>query len=189
MLITHDMGVIAETAQRVAVMYAGRLVEIGPVRDVVQRAKHPYTHGLMGSIPVLGRGAARLSQIDGAMPRLDAIPPGCAVPSALPQGVRALPGRAARSAGDRRRQPRRLLALRRGAPRARARPMAEAPLLEVAGPRQELRRVAALARPPPRARAAPRAAGGRRRELRDPARRDLRAGRRDRAAASRRSRG
>jgi peptide/nickel transport system ATP-binding protein len=77
MLITHDMGVIAETANRVAVMYAGRLVEIGRVRHVVQQAQHPYTHGLMGSIPVLGRGAARLSQIDGAMPRLDAIPPGC----------------------------------------------------------------------------------------------------------------
>jgi len=77
MLITHDMGVIAETANRVAVMYAGRLVEIGPIRDVVQRAKHPYTHGLMGSIPVLGRGAARLTQIDGSMPRLDSIPPGC----------------------------------------------------------------------------------------------------------------
>jgi len=77
MLITHDMGVIAETAHRVAVMYAGRLVEIGPVKDVVQQAKHPYTHGLMGSIPVLGRGAARLSQIDGSMPRLDAIPSGC----------------------------------------------------------------------------------------------------------------
>jgi peptide/nickel transport system ATP-binding protein len=78
MLITHDMGVIAETAHRVAVMYAGRLVEIGPVRDVVQNAKHPYTHGLMGSIPVIGRGAERLTQIDGTMPRLDAIPPGCA---------------------------------------------------------------------------------------------------------------
>ena len=77
MLITHDMGVIAETADRVAVMYAGRLVEIGGVRDVVQQPQHPYTHGLMGSIPVLGRGAVRLSQIDGAMPRLDAIPPGC----------------------------------------------------------------------------------------------------------------
>jgi peptide/nickel transport system ATP-binding protein len=77
MLITHDMGVIAETANRVAVMYAGRLVELGPIRDVVQRAKHPYTHGLMGSIPVLGRGAARLTQIDGSMPRLDAIPAGC----------------------------------------------------------------------------------------------------------------
>ena len=77
MLITHDMGVIAETAHRVAVMYAGRLVEIGPVRDVVQHARHPYTQGLMGSIPVIGRGAGRLIQIDGAMPRLDAIPPGC----------------------------------------------------------------------------------------------------------------
>jgi peptide/nickel transport system ATP-binding protein len=77
MLITHDMGVIAETAHRVAVMYAGRLVEIGPVRDVVQDAKHPYTHGLMGSIPVIGREAKRLTQIDGAMPRLDAIPEGC----------------------------------------------------------------------------------------------------------------
>ena len=51
MLITHDMGVIAETADRVAVMYAGRIVEIGPVRDVVQRPRHPYTQGLMGAIP------------------------------------------------------------------------------------------------------------------------------------------
>ena len=51
MLITHDMGVIAETADRVAVMYAGRIAEIGPVRDVVQRPHHPYTKGLMGAIP------------------------------------------------------------------------------------------------------------------------------------------
>src|SRR3989475_2214613 len=51
MLITHDMGVIAETAQRVAVMYAGRIAEIGPVRDVLQSPRHPYTVGLMGSIP------------------------------------------------------------------------------------------------------------------------------------------
>ena len=78
MLITHDMGVIAETADRVAVMYAGRLVEIGPVREVVQRPQHPYTQGLMGSIPKLGERAARLMQIDGAMPRLNAIPSGCA---------------------------------------------------------------------------------------------------------------
>src|SRR5690606_34491962 len=53
MLITHDMGVIAETADRVAVMYAGRIAEIGPVRDVVQKPHHPYTKGLMGSIPTL----------------------------------------------------------------------------------------------------------------------------------------
>ncbi len=78
MLITHDMGVIAETADRVAVMYAGRIVEIGPVADIVQAPAHPYTAGLMASIPSLTHRVARLAQIDGAMPRLDAIPPGCA---------------------------------------------------------------------------------------------------------------
>ncbi len=78
MLVTHDMGVIAETADRVAVMYAGRLAEIGPVRAVVQNPQHPYTRGLMGSIPVLGADVHRLVQIEGAMPRLNAIPPGCA---------------------------------------------------------------------------------------------------------------
>jgi peptide/nickel transport system ATP-binding protein len=78
MLVTHDMGVIAETADRVAVMYAGRLAEIGPVADVIHRPQHPYTIGLMGSIPTFGRETERLTQIDGAMPRLTEIPPGCA---------------------------------------------------------------------------------------------------------------
>jgi peptide/nickel transport system ATP-binding protein len=78
MLITHDMGVIAETADRVAVMYAGRIAEIGPVRDVIKHAQHPYTQGLMGSIPTLTADADRLTQIPGSMPRLTAIPPGCA---------------------------------------------------------------------------------------------------------------
>jgi peptide/nickel transport system ATP-binding protein len=78
LLITHNMGVIAETADRVAVMYSGRIVEIGPLRDVVQKPKHPYTVGLMGSIPVLGQDKEYLSHIPGAMPRLQAIPPGCA---------------------------------------------------------------------------------------------------------------
>ncbi len=78
MLITHDMGVIAEAAQRVAVMYAGRIVEVGPVDDVVRRAKHPYTHGLMGSIPHVGHDIDKLTQIDGSMPRLTEIPRGCA---------------------------------------------------------------------------------------------------------------
>jgi peptide/nickel transport system ATP-binding protein len=80
MLITHDMGVIAETADRVAVMYAGRIAEIGPVRDVVQRPHHPYTKGLMGSIPTLDVSdqSQRLMQIPGSMPRLTAIPRGCA---------------------------------------------------------------------------------------------------------------
>ena len=78
MLVTHDMGVIAETADRVAVMYAGRVVEIGPVADVTRRPRHPYTAGLMASIPSAHRRNAALSQIDGAMPRLGAMPPGCA---------------------------------------------------------------------------------------------------------------
>jgi len=78
MLITHDMGVIAETADRVAVMYAGRIAEIGPVRDVVQDPLHPYAVGLMGSIPTLTGEAERLVQIPGSMPRLTAIPAGCA---------------------------------------------------------------------------------------------------------------
>lgn len=78
MLVTHDMGVIAETANRVAVMYAGRLIEIGPVDDVIQRPQHPYTEGLMASIPGLGARRERLYQIEGAMPRLAAIPSGCA---------------------------------------------------------------------------------------------------------------
>jgi peptide/nickel transport system ATP-binding protein len=80
MLITHDMGVIAETSQRVAVMYAGRIVEIGPVREVIHSPRHPYTAGLMGSIPKILPGKRRggLTQIEGAMPRLNAIPPGCA---------------------------------------------------------------------------------------------------------------
>ncbi len=77
MLVTHDMGVIAETADRVAVMYAGRVVEIGPVADVIHRPQHPYTVGLMGSIPSVVEDRPKLAQIDGAMPRLDAIPPGC----------------------------------------------------------------------------------------------------------------
>jgi peptide/nickel transport system ATP-binding protein len=78
MLVTHDMGVIAETADRVAVMYAGRIAEIGPVADVIHRPKHPYTVGLMGSIPTVGQDRERLAQIDGSMPRLNAIPKGCA---------------------------------------------------------------------------------------------------------------
>jgi peptide/nickel transport system ATP-binding protein len=78
MLVTHDMGVIAETADRVAVMYAGRLAEIGPVRDVVKNAAHPYTRGLMGSIPSIGERGHKLTQIEGSMPRLTEIPRGCA---------------------------------------------------------------------------------------------------------------
>jgi peptide/nickel transport system ATP-binding protein len=78
MLITHDMGVIAETADRVAVMYAGRIVETGPVESVTRAPRHPYTRGLMASIPSMRTRQATLQQIDGAMPRLNAIPAGCA---------------------------------------------------------------------------------------------------------------
>ena len=78
MLVTHDMGVIAESCDRVAVMYAGRVAEIGPVADVIHRPRHPYTVGLMGSIPSMDIDRERLMQIDGAMPRLTAIPSGCA---------------------------------------------------------------------------------------------------------------
>ncbi|NSX53391.1 ABC transporter ATP-binding protein [Parasulfitobacter algicola] len=78
MLITHDMGVIAEACDRVAVMYAGRLAEIGTVRDVLTEPKHPYTEGLMASTPLASKGQKRLRQIPGSMPRLGALPTGCA---------------------------------------------------------------------------------------------------------------
>jgi len=78
MLVTHDMGVIAEACDRVAVMYAGRIVEIGPVREVIHTPAHPYTVGLMGAIPSMSGARERLLQIDGTMPRLGAIPEGCA---------------------------------------------------------------------------------------------------------------
>lgn len=77
MLITHDMGVIAETADRVAIMYAGRIVEQGPVRQIIEEPRHPYTKGLMGSIPSMTEKRSRLSQIPGSMPRLAALPSGC----------------------------------------------------------------------------------------------------------------
>ena len=85
MLVTHDMGVIAETADRVAVMYAGRIAEIGPGLDVTRRPQHPYTSGLMGSIPSLRHSVETLVQIDGSMPRLDAMPPGCAFHPRCPE--------------------------------------------------------------------------------------------------------
>ena len=94
-LVTHDMGVIAETADRVAVMYSGRIAEIGPVEQIVKRPRHPYTSGLMGSIPLVGSRLERLTQIEGAMPRLSDIPAGCAFhprcPRAMPACARLRP--------------------------------------------------------------------------------------------------
>ena len=91
MLITHDMGVIAETADRVAVMYAGRLAEIGPVAQVVGAPRHPYADGLMASTPAASAGQRRLRQIPGAMPRLTAMPTGCAFHPRCPRAQERCP--------------------------------------------------------------------------------------------------
>jgi peptide/nickel transport system ATP-binding protein len=77
LLITHDLGVIAGTADRVAVMYAGRIVEEGPVRTVFRQPAHPYTRGLLASMPG-GAPGQRLRAIDGNVPILGELPPGCA---------------------------------------------------------------------------------------------------------------
>jgi peptide/nickel transport system ATP-binding protein len=87
MLITHDMGVIAEAADRVAVMYAGRILEIGPVRDVIARPWHPYTRGLMGAIPSLNTRVRRLTQIPGSMPRPGERTQGCPFAPRCPKAI------------------------------------------------------------------------------------------------------
>jgi peptide/nickel transport system ATP-binding protein len=96
MLVTHDMGVIAETCDRVAVLYAGRVAEIGPVAELIHRPAHPYTRGLMGSIPAMDDDRDELLQIEGAMPRLNALPAGCAFhprcPAAHERCTRERPG-------------------------------------------------------------------------------------------------
>ena len=77
LLITHDLGVIAGTADRVAVMYAGRIVETGPVRAIFREPAHPYTRGLLASMPG-GAPGRRLKAIEGSVPLLGSLPPGCA---------------------------------------------------------------------------------------------------------------
>ncbi|HYL64640.1 MAG TPA: ABC transporter ATP-binding protein [Candidatus Methylomirabilis sp.] len=76
LFITHDLGVVAQVADRVAVMYAGRIVEEGPASEVLGAARHPYTQGLLRASPTLDRG--KLTPIPGAVPQLTALPPGCA---------------------------------------------------------------------------------------------------------------
>jgi peptide/nickel transport system ATP-binding protein len=76
LFITHDLGVVAQVADRVAVMYAGRVVEEGPAREVLQSPRHPYTQGLLAASPTLERG--KLTPIPGTVPQLTALPPGCA---------------------------------------------------------------------------------------------------------------
>lgn len=93
LFITHDLGVVAKVADRLAVMYAGRIVEEGPAREVLTRPRHPYTQGLLAASPRLKR--TRLKPIAGNVPRLDALPPGCAFeprcPLRLPECIAAVP--------------------------------------------------------------------------------------------------
>ncbi|MGH9743220.1 MAG: ABC transporter ATP-binding protein, partial [Candidatus Acidiferrum sp.] len=76
LFITHDLGVVAQIADRVAVMYAGRIIEEGPAREVLAAPRHPYTQGLLEASPTIERG--KLTPIPGSVPQLTAMPPGCA---------------------------------------------------------------------------------------------------------------
>lgn len=78
LLITHDLGVIAQMAQQVVVMYAGRVVESGPTAEILRQPQHPYTQGLIASRPVPGERRRRLYSIPGQVPDLAALPAGCA---------------------------------------------------------------------------------------------------------------
>ena len=91
MFVTHDMGLIAETADRIAVLYAGRLAEIGPTSDVLQSPQHPYTKGLIASIPRVNRPVHRLFQIEGTMPSPAARPSGCAFHPRCPVAIPRCP--------------------------------------------------------------------------------------------------
>jgi oligopeptide/dipeptide ABC transporter ATP-binding protein len=86
LFITHDLGVVAGTADRVAVMYAGRIVEQGPVRDVFREPRHPYTRGLLASIPG-GPPGTRLRTIEGSVPLLGQLPAGCAFHPRCPERI------------------------------------------------------------------------------------------------------
>jgi peptide/nickel transport system ATP-binding protein len=100
MLITHDMGVIAALADRVVVAYAGRIVEDGPVAEVIRSPMHPYTRGLMNSIPTIGLRPRRLSQIPGMMPRPDLLPPGCSFAPRCPVAISRCGNETPPDAGD-----------------------------------------------------------------------------------------
>ena len=95
LLITHNLGIVDDMADRVAVMYAGQLVEVAPARDLLRRPLHPYTKALMHSVPKLGGEAARLTAIPGNVPRLGDFPPGCRFaprcPMARPECSAAMP--------------------------------------------------------------------------------------------------
>ena len=77
LLITHNLGIVREIADRVAVMYAGKIVELAPAQELLRRPLHPYTQALRNSVPVLGGNTQRLTAIPGNVPQLNALPPGC----------------------------------------------------------------------------------------------------------------
>ncbi|WP_108444281.1 ABC transporter ATP-binding protein [Halomonas denitrificans] len=77
-LITHDLGVVSQVTQRMLVMYAGRVIEQGPTREIINDPQHPYTQGLINALPQMATPGARLNQIPGSMPSLDNLPSGCA---------------------------------------------------------------------------------------------------------------
>jgi oligopeptide/dipeptide ABC transporter ATP-binding protein len=100
LFLTHDLGLVAEVADRVAVMYAGRVVEMAPAADLFARPRHPYTQGLLTSLPFLDDEVERLSPIDGTVPSLRAMPQGCAFAPRCPHASalcrRAVPDLTAR---------------------------------------------------------------------------------------------
>lgn len=77
-LITHDLGVVSQVTQKTIVMYAGRVIEQGPTKEIINDAQHPYTQGLMNALPQMAVPGQRLNQIQGSMPPLQRIPTGCA---------------------------------------------------------------------------------------------------------------
>jgi oligopeptide/dipeptide ABC transporter ATP-binding protein len=95
LLITHNLGIVGDMADRVAVMYAGQIVELAPARELLRRPLHPYTKALMASVPKLSGGAARLTAIPGNVPRIGQFPPGCRFaprcPIAKPECSNAIP--------------------------------------------------------------------------------------------------
>jgi oligopeptide/dipeptide ABC transporter ATP-binding protein len=95
LLITHNLGIVGDIADRVAVMYAGQIVELAPARDLLRRPLHPYTQALMNSVPKLSGDAARLTAIPGNVPRIGNFPPGCRFyprcPSAKPECANTMP--------------------------------------------------------------------------------------------------
>lgn len=86
-LITHDLGVVAEVTKQTMVMYAGRIIEHGATREIIHNARHPYTQGLINALPQMTTPGQRLNQIPGSMPSLQTIPPGCAFQPRCEQAI------------------------------------------------------------------------------------------------------